>query len=323
MSFLNTGSFVLRGAIVAVFVFAAASVNAQNWELRYDPPIGEVLKYRTQTLQEMDMDLGPMGGQKMSNDISMTMTQVAREKVGSDFRLESVIESMIMDVKQGGASIMHWDSNAPEAGDASELGEMSALIDQTFETVMSDRGEVRSVSGLDAMWDAMAESDDPMMKQQAQMMKQGLGDESMVAMMQGSMPVFPEHALETGDSWTWDAQAPNPILGELAMKSTYTVAGASEVDGTPCLELLVDIDMSMGGASQMLDQLAASFGGEMTMDMDVKEASGTMCLSRDTGVLLTSRMHQVMTVDIAISAPGEEAMNMRIGIDQNITMELE
>lgn len=275
--------------------------------------------------QEMSMDLGAMGSQQMTNTSQMTARMTVTAADDSGLTLETVMERMTLEGRQGDRVLMEFDSDAPEEGNQEISRLLSAMVGHPFAMSLSRRGEIQEVTGFDAIMQELARSmgDDPQAKALFESLKQGLGDESMKTIMQSSMPVFPEGPVGPGDTWQHGGEMTNPILGAMSLSTEYTVLGAEEKAGRDCLKLGMEFSMSFGGESPFFQQLSAMAGGQFEVEAGEMAGEGVLWVALDSGLAVESEQTQTMAMTMTMAPQGGEPQTMKMDLEQRIRTHLE
>lgn len=313
-----------------------AAYAAAGTLIRLQPEDGATYRYVMTQKQTMNTQMGPMGSQSVDNairaDISQTVT--GRNADGST-SFDVTYDRMVLDVTAG-PTVMHYDSadDGEEGGENPAFGVLDALIGKTFTVTMSERNHVLDVTGFETMWDSVAGElpEDPMARQMTESFKKAFSADSMKQLMQSGGAIFPEGPVRPGDTWNDEVSAANPILGDIAINSSYVYEQAEKKAGRDCLRVAVDMAMSFGGTMPMVEAMREMFaaqGADVSVDIEVGEmkGSGTLWVDRATGMTVSSDIDQAMamTVNLTMSAPEQPeplAMAMVIDMDQKILFEL-
>jgi hypothetical protein len=112
----------------------------------------------------------------------------------------------------------------------------AAMLGLTLTLVEDAEGHLKSVDGMDAMFDRLAASydDDPkeseFMKSSLQAMKGSFGKQMFQPIVDAQSDFLPASPVRVGDTWTRDRSIAFPIVGRQDFKSRYRL---ESVDGPP------------------------------------------------------------------------------------------
>ncbi len=328
---------LLRILVIAAWGLAGSGlVQAEDLVFRFAPEAGTEYRYVLEQEQVANIDLGALGQQMVTNDSQMefALTDVSREDDGKT-KLALQFIRVVMKASQGENVVFAIDTDETEPVKAAPGSESPAPSDATAEVMramlgaeltitFSSRGEILGVEGFDAMWETLREDvagDDVQAQQLFAALEEGFSGESMVQQMRTGFPVYPEGALKVGDEWQDEVETQNPIMGEIAMLSTYTVGTDKTVAGRKCREIEVDTKVEIRGASGMVEQLKQMMGGELDIQFDKLESTGSMCVDYATGLPWISDMDNKMGMSLSVTqGESAEQMTMHMKLDGTVSM---
>lgn len=331
----------LLGALVlaAWSVVGTSAARAQDLVLRLAPETGAQYRYVLEQQQVADIDLGALGKQLVTNDSRMefALTGLSRADDGTS-KLALTFGRVVMKAAQGENVVFSIDTDDAEPVKSAGGGEnpapsdataavMKAMLGAELGISFSPRGEILGVEGFEAIWEKLREEvagDDVKAQQLFAALEEGFSGESIVQQMRTGFPVYPEGAVKEGDEWQDEIQTQNPIMGEVAMLSTYTVGADKTVKGRKCREIDVDTKVEIRGASGMVEQLKQMMGGEMEIEFDDLASSGKMCVDYTTGLPWSSDMDNQMGMTLSVTqGEAAEQMTMHMKLDGTVTLKQE
>ncbi len=306
---------------------ARPAAAEEEWLLRFD--LEPDTKYRLEMVTEQSgrVDAGAAGGSEIAatNRIELSQRLAGRDEAGN-LRVSWVYDRMVTESDIGGNQVTI-DSDQPTDDPAAEA--LSTMIGREVVVVISPRGEVLSVEGLDEilgdLYDHLSEG--PETQGLRQLMEQSFGEDQVKYLMQASVAVYPEDPISIGDRWDFDLQMDNPLMGTVNMLNSYEATGLDATTLGPCLaaDFSTEMEFESGGMLTQLTELFKQQGADVQVDMDleVEDAHGDICVDLATG--LVSRLRQqvdlVMTMGMQISA-GAEPQNLEMAMDMSVITNL-
>lgn len=242
----------MRALIFAVsFIALTASVSVQAQEkvlFRYNPPVGETIKYTT------DMNMDVEGEASVVMDMKMVLAQTAQAKSDKNtFALASKIESVKMDMNAGMMMLSYDSENPDESNPMTQefAKQLQPLLEANLMVETNERAEVLEINGAEGL--------------------QGMVDLKQLF----NSAHFPEQPIQVGDSWEMDVT--HEQLG-LALKYVLTYAGLE--NGLHRIDIATDpnapatqgIEVSASGFNLYVPQSFVLEKSEITSKVD---AGGT------------------------------------------------
>lgn len=321
-------------AAVAIAVLAVTATFAESVTLRIRPEVGSTQKFTLTQEQAMTMSMGPMGEQKTSAVNRLEMTQkVLGVADNGDVTLEFTYDRAVMEVEspQGAMTV-----DSAEPGEGATDNPMTMIIGKPIAVTLSDRAEVKGVTGLDAMFEELASAAEaePSMAPVLEMLRASFSDESMAQTFQQSFPVLPEEAVGEGSTWTWSGEMSNPAFGTMTLNQSFEVLGFEERSGRDCVKTAVQLSMEHEGTFPLLDKMRETMAGQgqeidMSATLGKSTGAGTVWLDRATGmtVAMDTTSDFDMTMEIGIpgmpaDAPGGGKMRMDMDMQIRQLVEL-
>lgn len=253
---------------------------------------GDEHHYRMNQKMDMTMDLGPAGEMKTGVTQIMDMVwkvEAVDEKGGA--KLSQQMKRVQMDVQAPGQAAMKYDTDSAEepTGFATMLAPMfKALVSAPFKFTMSPRGEIHEVEIPEKI--AAAVKGMP----GGEMMGNMMTDKGFKQMMQQAALVLPKpEELIPGHEWTTSMEMPNPQLGKITTRMTFTYKGSRKTKGQELEVFVPKLEMEFG------DGNAAAM-----IKVEDQKTSGEILFNRTAGRLESSLLNQDMTM--VINAGGRE-----------------
>ncbi|MEQ8847963.1 DUF6263 family protein [Botrimarina sp.] len=282
--------------IAAVAPLAATAAEPLVWKWEE----GESQRYKSTQSMQMTINAGPAGKVQTETETTMAMTWSAKEVKPDDAAvLEQQVERVAMSMQGPMGQGMKYDtaSDAPPSG-------MAAMIAPTFEAMvaapitltMLPTGEITELSLPEEMTNAMGAM--PGGADMNQMVKQS---------SQQGFVTFPKEPLEVGQSWTRQATASTPQMGELVTTTTYTYNGPKEVDGKQLESIGVTLDLDSGKNGGQ---------GQMQMDFNTVSSDGEILFDRESGKIVSSRLDAENEITMTMGAQSmTNSMTQQVRLD--------
>jgi hypothetical protein len=213
--------------------------------------------------------------------------------------------------------------------DENRLPQVQAVLDAltgveiTF--ILSPGGDVKSLSGTDAMWDRVAEAscDDPLAQRMAALLKQSISDEKLKQQMATTFGARPRVPVEPGH--TWDASVPMELIAgsSSTLSINYSFDSLVDVDGVEAVVLSGYADQEFPGglplSSDMLKDLAP--GMDMKIIIDYLGLDTVAYLRADTSELMYLSSEVIIEMRNQIHDP-ESGQDIEITMDVNVFTEM-
>src|SRR5690606_14697868 len=126
-------------------------------------------------------------------DISTDYIYAVKSRKDGVTEIEVTLDALKMDTDVGGMQRLTFDSSNPDAG-TSELKTMSDIIGKSFQLFVNEDGSVQKVVGFDEVFSTMEGAG-------SEMLKQSFGDSSLVQSMNQITNIFPNRAVDVGETW--------------------------------------------------------------------------------------------------------------------------
>jgi hypothetical protein len=290
----TTATVVVTVALIAGLTGVA---SAQSVTLRYKWTEGEEVKYRltqqtTATVSGLPNGLGNM---KVDTTMALVVRSVVKE-VAADgtVTLEQVYESIRMDINSPMAMAVD-SANKDAAADTNPMNAaLGAMLGESFVIVVSPRGVVQKVEGLDRLMEKVFKTipQNPASAAATQAMRNSLSDESMKQILSQGFAQFPDRAVKVGESWSGESTIANPLFGKATTTTTSTLTA---VEGQVA-KIAMKLDLKFDPA-----QAAANPVG---MAMKVADSNGEGELLFDVAKGQHQRSTTRVTTSFSMSVPG-------------------
>jgi hypothetical protein len=316
--------FVLGGGLLALASLVAAE---PSWLLRLSGEEGQTQRFAVRQTQDMDIDMGAMGRQKVRNGSDTEFLQTIRERLPDGALVIDVVFGPMRSRMAFGAMEMEFDSEG--SGDGSHpLARLQQLLKgKSFSATLTPRGEVRSIDGLDELFDGVAEAfaDRPGMGEALDALAPAFKAASVETLMQHAVPPYPEQAVGPGQTWRESSRVSNPALGGLVLTQEFTLEGAERKRGRDCLRIGVTSAIEFEGDSPMAGPIGALTGVDVSIDVGDAAGSGTLWIDPDRGWVVESKVRQQIEMDLSMrAAQGEgEAAGSAVEMHASMTQEVE
>lgn len=237
---------------------------------------------------KMDMSQSAMGQtMKTSNDMTMEFIYDVTAAEGSNKNITVTYDRIAMQMKSSMAN-MTYDSR-DTANNTPELAVMGNMLHKPFTMVVSDRGEILKVDGLQAIINEMGDSSTQEGEEMRKQLASSFNDSSMKGMMQQSLNFFPDKPVAVGDTWKKNYSMNMSIMA-VNMENEYKLTSVS--NGIAHLDV----------ASKLTGGGDIAGGEEMkNVKVDLKgDQKGTMDVEIATGLVVDSKLKQDIKGDISM-----------------------
>ncbi|WP_223648435.1 DUF6263 family protein [Hymenobacter psoromatis] len=239
---------------------------SDNVRLRFNLKPGSKFSYDAQSVQAIEA-----GGQNIKQDITMVSSFAVKSAADSATKLDVSYDRVAMKM-DAGSQQMTYDSRDPSTK-GSPLALMGGLVGKHFTVGVTEAGRVTSVQGVSELVNSLVDPANPNAVAMRTQLSQTLNDKAIKSMMEQSFNIYPNHAVQPGDTWT---KVTSVTMGPMTMSATSTYKLNSISDGVA----------HIGVSSKLDGQGAVSLAGTQTGTMDVDVA---------TGLLADSQLKQTLT----------------------------
>ena len=237
-----------------------------NVKLKFNLQPGSKFTYDAQSVQEVEA-----GGKTIKQGITMVSSFAVQSAADSATKLDVSYHRVAMKMDANGQQLAY-DSNDPSTK-SSPLALMGGLVGKHFTVGVTSAGRVTSVQGVDQLINGMVDPANPNAAAMRAQLSQTLNNQTIKSMMEQSFNIYPNHAVQPGDTWI---KLTSVVMGPMTMSATSTYKLNSISAGVAHI-----------GVSSKLDGTGAvSLTGTQTGTMDVDVA---------TGLLTDSQLQQTLT----------------------------
>ncbi len=288
MSFLKLNSLAIL--VAATFFGLAAGAPAQSEPLKWKLAAGD--KFEVVLIQASSADT-KVGSRKtlIENSTTLKMNWDVLKVANGDATIEQSIAGISLNVNNPAipSQAIAFDTAADEAhtkefSKASKklLKQIQPLIGLKFNVTMAATGEIKEVTLPPESTTVINQLPDTVR------LRQLFSAPGLTEILGASAIVFPEKAIESGDSWTDEKPVTTP-LGEFTRNRTYTVVGNATVDGEELIEVqmkptLVPKETEEGEPAESAEPAKTRLDGKLISFT----GSGKLLLDSDNGYLKSS-----------------------------------
>ncbi len=275
--------------------------------LQFAPQAGEV--YQVDSVMEQDMTQS-FGGQEMtiSQRFEYGYTWAIREVSAEGNITVEVTYNHIATEQSFGDQAIAYDSAVDEAPPP-ELAGMDLMLGQSFTMVLSPRGQVLEINGLDEMYQAIVEASTLPEEQKAafaQALEDSYGATALQEQFSSMLVPYDGQPLTEGHSWTIEQQLNG--LVPVAIHTVYTVQGWDEETAQIAIASTLQSDP---------DKVTSLGGYQVSYDMTGTQ-EGVFSVSLTDGVTREASLNQHLEGSMTISQ-GEAALPVPLVMDTVMT----
>ena len=268
------------------------------------------------------MTVDGMGGEwRTVTTTRLDFQSTVRKKTVDSWTFDTNYERLVTEV-DAGVSKFRIDTNEPTGdGEPDTFADLRSLIDTNFTVTISDRNEVREITGLEAILDEIKGQmpDNPAVKA---LLKQSFNEDALKSMMQQAALIYPQGPVKVGDTWSTDVNMPGPA-GNVRVKSSYRIEGEENKLGRNCVKIALATDLQIEAGGDIAAQFGQMFGSEAELDWKVGDSkgNGTIWVDLETGLVVVSELDQSIPMTMSVNLQGE-ALDMDMSINHSIGLEL-
>ncbi len=281
---------------IALFAGFAAGLNSckpDTVDLQFNPAVGSKYRIEMTTDQNIEQE---MQGQKMEvkNLSDYSMLYEINKADGDNKVMKMTFERMKSVQKAMGREMVMDSDNIDTTDPGSKI--IGAVKGAAFEMVITKKGEVKSINGMDALMQKMISSagEDLPAEVKAQMaegIKAMMNDDMLKGLAEQSFKIFPDKAVKPGDNWTSKIETKSFL--DMVTETTYTLKKVE--NGIATLDIKSTITPL--GKEKMVN------GTKVEMSVNGTQ-TGTMELEVATGMTLSSNI--IQKIDSKMKAEGTE-----------------
>jgi hypothetical protein len=249
-----------------LFFVLGLTIALAQVKLTFNPEKGAKYEYLTETTQNIKQQVA---SQDMTTETKMNFSYLMeiKDKTPQETQVQFIYRDVLCKISSPMMN-MGYDSKKPNES-TSEMDKMlgkifGALIDKPFIVVVAPNGTAKSVTGMDAVAEAMTKAiagDGQMASQIGEQMKQQFTGDYMKNSFEQMFKIYPSNAVKTGDSW--NIENTNTVSGmKTDIKTKYTLKEVNRNMAT----VPVDATIEMNPGSGMEGKLAGTQTGTINID---------------------------------------------------------
>jgi hypothetical protein len=299
MRHFTTQIGILGFALMVLFSCGNAG-SKDKITLEYNLTKGET--YKQNMVTDMKITQKIMD-QEMVIDMKMTMKMASEVKEIQDnrYNMEWKYKELKVEAEIPGMGNIAFDSNTPEdIATQTDFGPVfKAIVDKPLDLVMTKRGKVESITGFEALQEAMLNAIDENMPEAVRQQMTGqfgsqISEESLKAAIEQIGAYFPDKPVGVNDSWENEVNMNTSGFGfiiklKLALKSIEDNVVTIDFDGTLTTPEGFEQEISLTGTQRGSLKLDKNTGWVISADMTMDFAGNA----------------EVMEMKIPISATGK------------------
>lgn len=224
-----TSSMTIKALLyINLLLVSFVSLQAQTYDLRYTLEIGKSYKFFQETELNMVQTIGPME-QEVNNSFKGITRFIPTEIKGDSIVLKVAFETMSIQIKSMFFNLLY-DSELP-VEKTDNIGLMyDGIVNKEFTMVITPKGKVISISGMDAIIEESAEkliyASTRSLEQIKKTMNGHFGEESLKGNMEMILAIYPDNKQDVGGRWTVDTKLTSSLQANL--QSKWTLDSANE-----------------------------------------------------------------------------------------------
>ena len=300
-------------SIVLVMMVCSSLPAQETVDLKLNLPKGKVIKLITQTDQMIKMSVGGFD-QSFSQKIGIGAREEVKD-VAADGNMTIAITYEWVSMKSDHPQApMDYDSRTNQGQAPLAAAGMAGLVGQGFEMVLTPRGRVAELRGVEEMVDRMlADSKLPpeVLPFVKDAMKAQFGADAMKANIESTSAVYPDKPVKVGEMWHGTSVIP---MINSTIEADYTLKSVQA--GKATVEMKASIDATNEPAEMNL--------GVATMKMQITGSqNGTLVLDRATGLPHRSETTFDMQGNMVRAPAGGEELKIPMAIKGSTVVTVE
>ncbi len=272
-------------------LLAGITLTMAQVTLTFNPDKG--VKYRYCMNMEQDIAQAAMGQEfAMKNSMVTTYDMTVLEKNADGIKLSFQFADIYFEMS-GSMANMKYDSKNPAPADDAGLNDILAkmfggLLSKQFEATVMPDGSVKSVTGMDAVADAVIkgiESYGDMAVQMGEgLIRQQFNNDAMRQSFEQSFKIYPGKPIKVGDSYEVAQSVSVPGI-KMNIQSVYQLASADQTVANMAVKSTID---------GMEGKLKGEQGGTIQFDLKTGLTKEAVINQKIAGIL----SNQGMEVDL-------------------------
>ena len=270
---------IKRLVFFSMFLISGLTIASAQIKLSFNPEKGKKYEYQQELIQVIKQNA--MGQEiPMETELSTTYLMEIKDKTLQETQVQFTYRDFVFIVSSPMMK-MGYDSKNPIAN-PSEMDQMfgkmfSTFIGQPMMVVIAPDGSVKSVTGMDAIFENMLKaiaSDGQVAAQLGAQMKPQFSDAAQKKSFEQLFKFYPTNPVKMGDSWNMENTTTVTNMNT-HLKTKYTLKGVSKNVATIAMEGDMEMTPGMG--------MEGKLSGTQT---------GTMSVDTKTGMIISSETTQ-------------------------------
>lgn len=304
---------------------ASTLTAAESWTLRLKLEPGATQSYEMTQSQKMliSSDAGEQEVTSLSrNNFDQTVKEVRED---GSIVFETVYRRLRTKMNTGGQTFSI-DSDKPDERDGLAAKSQGFLIDKPFTTVVSRRGEILEVDGVDRYLDEMLESlgSNPRLHQMMQGFRAGMSGDAIKSLLQQASAVLPEQPVKLGDLWSATVEVSNPGMGQMTIALDYDARSIGTRRERNSLEVGVKARFEFKSPDAGLAPMAEMMGADAEVKVVASSGEGSYWIDVENGQVVESELNLSFETEVGLTIRASgESMKMKSTIEQQIGLGLQ
>ena len=303
----------MRSAVIGLVLVALCGGATAATQLQWKLPNGKTYYQRTMVNQQI---VQSAMGQEMTVDQNIGLgqkLQVLDVDAQGNMRIQyTYVWARFKQSNPATQVDIDYDSSQQKPVPAGAES-FAALIGQTYTIKMTPKGKILDVNGVEQLKQAVLKKlpagaqPNPMDPTGAYMDK-----DSLRQMTEARMAIYPDKPVSPGESWSKDITM--AVGFTMMMKAKWTLQ--KEEAGVATIASVVTVKTDPAKPMEM---------GGMKLNFDMSGTQeGTTRVAEATGLIVSSKEHQLLKGELRIGAPaeGQPAMSIPMSVDTNATEEM-
>ena len=267
--------------LAGLFLISGLTMASAQIKLSFNPEKGKKYEYQQEMIQNLKQSV--MGQEiPMETEMSTTYLMEIKDKTPQETQAQFTYQDFVFIVSSPMMKMMYDSKNPTE--NPSEMDQMlskmfSKMIGQSIMVVIAPNGSVKSVTGMDAIFENMINSVNSAGQPAAQMaaqLKQQFSDVAQKNSFEQLTRIYPPNAVKVGDSWNVEnTMAVANMNSHTNMKYTLkevkkniaTIAVEGDVEMTPGMGVEGKLSGTQAGTMQVDTKTGLTVSGETTQNI--------------------------------------------------------
>lgn len=259
-----------------------------------------------QNIEQTYMGTSQKNKEKNTFEFHIEVTEVQAD---GNMVLQFIYDRFLMKSENNGQT-SEYDSTNPGGA----TNPMSAIIGHTITMIMTPRGDVTKVTGLERLYDKITSQfgDLPAETKQQVLdgLKQQFGDESMKQMLGQQMTMYPDNPVAIGESW----EKKFSLTSGMAMNIDNKLTLNKYEGDLATISIVSTVSPNQSGAPMTIGDVKIGYNLTGTQ-------TGEMTMETKTGMVSRSSLHQKLEGTLKMEMSGQN-MEVPIKIEGDTILEL-